>query len=184
MIYFAQRKSGGPIKIGTSVQLAQRIITLRREHGADLEVLGVVTGSYKEESALHERFDHLHHEKEWFHPGEDLLVFISADARPWDGTDEVPSKTVPLGIEISADCYELLIWFCKERKWTKRAAVEYLIEKLWEKQTGRKYERPVEKTARPSLHPAPGRPAWSPAASRGAWWCASPARWGRTCRWW
>ena len=45
-------------------------------------------GSYKEESALHRRFAHLNLVNEWFEPGDDLMGFIVADGKPWDGAED------------------------------------------------------------------------------------------------
>ena len=90
MIYFI-RSPAGPIKIGVSIRLSQRLKQLVAEHGEGLEVLAVVDGSYDEEKALHGRFAHLRTVGEWFEPGDDLVGFIVSDGQSWDGTDEVPN---------------------------------------------------------------------------------------------
>lgn len=60
------------------------------EHGEGLEVIAVTEGAHSVERRLHRRFSHLRTAGEWFEPGDDLLGFIVAEARPWDGSDEDP----------------------------------------------------------------------------------------------
>lgn len=93
MIYFL-RSSAGPIKIGTTIRLTQRLRQLAAEHGEGLEVLAVLDGSRDVEQALHGRFAHLRRVGEWFEPGDDLLGFIVSDGRPWDGSDEVAAPDI------------------------------------------------------------------------------------------
>jgi hypothetical protein len=96
LIYFIQATGGGPIKIGTTCRLTERLRYLRRETGEDLVALAVMDGGRKEEKALHRRFAHLRVEKyalsERFHPGDDLLDFIAVSGRPWEGSDEAPKR--------------------------------------------------------------------------------------------
>lgn len=94
MIYFIRSRSGGSIKIGTTVRLSERLKQLVSEAGDDIEVLAVTNGSFSEENALHQRFAHLRQHGEWFEPGDDLLGFIVHEARPWDGSDEAPCMAV------------------------------------------------------------------------------------------
>jgi hypothetical protein len=96
VIYFI-KSPDGPIKIGTTVRLSQRLRQLATEHGQGLEVLAVTTGSARDERRLHSRFHHLRRVGEWFEPGDDLLAFIVSDGKPWDGSDESP--TVALNIK-------------------------------------------------------------------------------------
>lgn len=88
MIYFIQSEDGGPIKIGTTIRLSQRLKQLAAESGGNLRVLAVTDGDRKIERMLHERFDYLRVTGEWFEPGDDLTGFIVTDAREWDGEDE------------------------------------------------------------------------------------------------
>lgn len=87
-VYFVQAVDGGPIKIGTTVRLSQRLKQLTRNAGHPLEVLGVIDGGPTEEKELHERFSHLRVASEWFEAGDDLIGFIVSEARPWDGSNE------------------------------------------------------------------------------------------------
>lgn len=86
MIYFIRAATGeGAIKIGTTIRLSQRLKQLEKEHGVPLRVLGVMDGSYADESALHARFVRTGEAREWFQANPELTDFIAAEARPWDG---------------------------------------------------------------------------------------------------
>lgn len=58
MIYFI-RSPSGPIKIGTTIRLSQRLKQLAAEYGEGLEVLAVTEGDRNVEQELHRRFGHL-----------------------------------------------------------------------------------------------------------------------------
>lgn len=98
MIYFIQAEDGGHIKIGTTIRLSARLKQLCNDHGTGLRVLAVTDGTFDTEKTLHQRFAHLRVVNEWFEPGDDLIGFIVADGKPWDGTDEAP----PLGYGIAS----------------------------------------------------------------------------------
>lgn len=70
-IYFI--RLGSLVKIGFTTNLAQRLKHLPFE-----EVLGVTTGSMRDEKALHARFAHLRQHGEWFRQGPDLLGHIES----------------------------------------------------------------------------------------------------------
>lgn len=88
MIYFIQARDGGPIKIGTTIRLATRLKELAKDSGVELRVLAVVEGNRDVEQSFHARFSHLRAVGEWFEPGDDLIGFIVAEGREWDGSDE------------------------------------------------------------------------------------------------
>jgi hypothetical protein len=95
LIYFVKRQDErGLIKIGVSVRLSRRIkqpdFQQYFDSPAELVVLGVMDGGYADESVLHKRFRRSRWVGEWFVPHDDLLAFIEAEARPWDGVDEMP----------------------------------------------------------------------------------------------
>jgi hypothetical protein len=92
LIYFVQSVDGGPIKIGVSIRLSERLKQLEKEAGRSLRVLGVIPGGRLDEQTLHYRFSRLRTEGEWFNPGESLLDFIRTKAVPWDGIDESPVR--------------------------------------------------------------------------------------------
>jgi hypothetical protein len=56
----------GPIKIGCSDKPARRLLTLAAWSPFELEMIGSVPGSFRDENALHRRFANLHTRKEWF----------------------------------------------------------------------------------------------------------------------
>jgi hypothetical protein len=101
VIYFIQGASGGPIKIGTTIRLSQRIKQLEKKEGIALQILGVMDGSYADEAALHERFIRM--AGEWFHPTPELLDLITTEARAWDGTDEVPLSSLGVPVKIDTE---------------------------------------------------------------------------------
>lgn len=80
MLYFLKHPETGLIKIGTTVSYKSRLSDLIRQYG-DLELLGIMTGSYEDEKRLHEQFAHLRsHEldgREWFKPEKELLSYIN-----------------------------------------------------------------------------------------------------------
>jgi hypothetical protein len=107
VVYFVQAVDGGPIKIGTSIRLTERLRSLARDAGKELCVLAVVDGSYGEERSLHRRFAHLNVVNELFEPGADLLGFIVEAGREWDGTDDVPPKndvSVKMDAKVVEEC--------------------------------------------------------------------------------
>lgn len=77
-VYFVE--CGGRVKIGYSSDPSFRLRTLRTYAPFPLRVLGYLTVESKEaEAKLHERFRHLRvwPNREWFHLGIDLRVFIA-----------------------------------------------------------------------------------------------------------
>jgi hypothetical protein len=106
MIYFAQRPDNGNIKIGTTIRLSERLKVLSRELGLELQLLGVVDGGYADEHALHTEFAHLRVEGEWFKPDFDLIGFIKAESRKWDGTDDITLDliSVKMDVKVVKDC--------------------------------------------------------------------------------
>jgi hypothetical protein len=75
-VYFVQSVSGGPIKIGTSRDVAARMRALEAAAGSLLTVLTVIPGGRSAEACLHRQFaaDRVH--GEWFHPSVPLLALI------------------------------------------------------------------------------------------------------------
>ena len=79
VIYFVQEHNNGWIKIGTTGQFPKRLSQLRREHG-ELELLGLIPGSYEREQSMHNRFSAFRiGYSEWFYPDERLMNFIQED---------------------------------------------------------------------------------------------------------
>ena len=79
MIYFLRRRDAF-IKIGTTENFHLRLSQLIAEHG-DLELLGLMNGSYDVEQRLHEQFrEHRQGRTEWFAPCQELLTFIERNS--------------------------------------------------------------------------------------------------------
>jgi predicted DNA binding CopG/RHH family protein len=87
VIYFIKRPDDDRIKIGTTARLARRLKELTKSCDTDLIVLGIMDGIFAQERDIHLRFAHLKGAGEWFEPEDDLLDFITKEAREWDGTD-------------------------------------------------------------------------------------------------
>lgn len=97
MIYFAQNVNGGPIKIGTTYDLDQRIKGLVKVLGGKVRVLGVMKGSFKTEHKLHVRFSHVRHSagREFFDDSDDLILFIYRNSKAWTPKPNKPRGRKP-----------------------------------------------------------------------------------------
>lgn len=74
-VYFI--KSGDLIKIGYTGDLEERKRTLQVNNPTVVEVLKTMPGGYLEEQRLHQKFDHLNKQGEWFYSTQELLDFIN-----------------------------------------------------------------------------------------------------------
>lgn len=74
IVYFLQR-ADGQIKIGTTTGYAVRLYELEREYGK-LVLLGWMHGNRIQERQLHDQFDHLRRDGEWFAPSPVLIEYI------------------------------------------------------------------------------------------------------------
>jgi DNA-binding transcriptional ArsR family regulator len=85
-VYFAQLPDG-TIKIGCSGDVSKRLQQINNEHACRTVLLRVIDGDRAAEREIHKKFAHLRLGKtERFHPGPDLLEFISGSAPEPDGT--------------------------------------------------------------------------------------------------
>lgn len=75
VIYFLQRDCDGLIKIGTTINLWERISTLRQKHGP-LNLLGIIDGGKVREKILHWCFQADRIEHEFFTPTDELREMI------------------------------------------------------------------------------------------------------------
>ncbi|MBP2508142.1 hypothetical protein J2855_001777 [Agrobacterium tumefaciens] len=66
----------GPIKIGCSTCVDERLDALATWSPFKLEVIYTEQGNYTLEKQIHEVFADYHSHREWFHPGERLLTAI------------------------------------------------------------------------------------------------------------
>ncbi len=82
MIYFFRRKIDGAVKIGVTIDYHKRVRQLTLKHG-ELELLGLMDGSYKVEQALHKQFAEYRsneQEREWFKDVPALREYIQTHA--------------------------------------------------------------------------------------------------------
>lgn len=77
MVYFVQSDTDGPIKIGFTRNVEERLWYLRRHHPLPLRLLALIEGAHADEQRLHRRFDSDRLRGEWFRPSDDLLCFIA-----------------------------------------------------------------------------------------------------------
>jgi hypothetical protein len=75
-VYFIQAGDGGPIKIGTAVDVAQRTAELQTGNHQRLIVLATLDGGRQHERALHRRFAEHRIAGEWFHAHGDIINLI------------------------------------------------------------------------------------------------------------
>lgn len=91
VVYFVMRESDGLIKIGTSRNLAKRLVPIKKENGP-LKLAATAGGDHKQETALHRKFAALRAEGEWFRPELPLLehVYALMKERPLEPAPGLP----------------------------------------------------------------------------------------------
>jgi len=118
MIYFL-RSGAGPIKIGYAKQdVISRVRQLQTASFSDLTPIGVMEGDVGKEREIHRRFIADWISGEWFHPTEDLMLFVKENASPVEmpprgkvgrrPISEVPNTDTPLRIRLTGAERELL----------------------------------------------------------------------------
>lgn len=75
-IYFIQKQKGGPVKIGSAVNPAQRLAAIQGMNPDPLRLLGIAAGGIGAERRVHESFAESRLHGEWFEPTERLLTLI------------------------------------------------------------------------------------------------------------
>lgn len=80
MIYFVQCGKDGPIKIGCSDDVEKRIAQMQIGCPYELALLWQIKGDNEDEASLHEQWKHEKVRGEWFHPSEQLLLYINREA--------------------------------------------------------------------------------------------------------
>ncbi len=92
MIYFAQLRTGGPIKIGYASDAARRFRALQIANWKTLRCLALIEGTEADEARLHQRFRRIHVRGEWFKPTKELRSYI-------EGLESVPEirRIMPTG---------------------------------------------------------------------------------------
>lgn len=76
MIYFIQQGKTGPIKIGYSNNVNERIKSLQSASPEKLVLLGYINGTRKQEQLIHRFFHKYQMEGEWFTPAPRVLNYI------------------------------------------------------------------------------------------------------------
>lgn len=80
-IYFIRAGEDGPVKIGTTEDLAARMRDLQVGNHEELRLVRTIEGGAGHEQFLHRRFGHLRIRGEWFRWHDDMLAdFDFADA--------------------------------------------------------------------------------------------------------
>lgn len=91
MIYFAQARHGGPVKIGVSSSIDRRRKSLSTGVIGGMEIIAEMEGDGPLESFLHEAFNPIRVENEFFRSGPaiwEFLLGLIKDGRPdWLPTD-------------------------------------------------------------------------------------------------
>lgn len=125
VVYFMRRENDGLIKIGTTTAISERFRALDREHGATLEILGVMEGDKRLESDLHLRFSRSRVEGEWFSPSIDLLDYIKTFSVEWDGIGEKPVR-----VDLPPDVHDLLRLVAAYRRVSMAALAREFVERM------------------------------------------------------
>jgi hypothetical protein len=82
MIYFMQRGSNGPVKIGTAVDPQKRMRTHQTSSAEPLGLLLVIAGSTKREAEIHAALIDSHISGEWYNPTSELFALIEQLREP------------------------------------------------------------------------------------------------------
>jgi hypothetical protein len=94
MIYFLQPTDGGPIKIGTAIDVDVRRKQLEVQYRQPLALLATMPGGRREERVIHDRFaDHRLGNTEQFRPVAEIMAFIGR----------------PLLVDIDPDAVEAMV---------------------------------------------------------------------------
>lgn len=77
-IYLIQSGEGGPIKIGISRDVEDRLAQLQTSHHERLRLLATANGTEDDERELHRRFHRAHKSGEWFRPVPEILALLDS----------------------------------------------------------------------------------------------------------
>ena len=75
-VYFVQGDKGGPIKIGYTDNVEQRMKLMQTGNPEKLILLHLTRGGKILEEQLHIRFSSYHYRGEWFEPAKEILDYI------------------------------------------------------------------------------------------------------------
>lgn len=82
MIYFIQAGNDGPIKIGKTNNIKQRLAELQTGSPAKLKLLATFNGGQSIEIGLHNHFAKYRIDGEWFDPHPDILKCVETETLP------------------------------------------------------------------------------------------------------
>lgn len=105
VVYFIQAGENGPVKIGWSKKVAQRVIDLQTGNPVKLEVLRVVEAEQWAEGWFHGEFDDLWLQGEWFSFDPRMLSLAPPMEKPV-APKKLPTTLRPRSIKISAATWE------------------------------------------------------------------------------
>lgn len=118
MIYFVRSQLTGHIKIGYTADMKRRMLNIKYKCG-EIDVLGIVKGTVKDEGKLHKQFEHLHindsqYGTEWFSAEQELIEYIHQFTIPYSSILEVEyqditPKLTPLEITLGTSRAQILI---------------------------------------------------------------------------
>jgi hypothetical protein len=78
LIYFVQVGKDGPIKIGYTANLSNRLSTLKTNNVEEMSLLQVLNGNKDFEKKFHKLFEKERIRGEWFYPSKRLLAVLAA----------------------------------------------------------------------------------------------------------
>jgi len=76
VVYFIQSGEEGLIKIGSSTDLINRIITLQIGNPCELKLRESIKGNWEKEKEIQNKFQHIKYRGEWFFPTVELTNYI------------------------------------------------------------------------------------------------------------
>jgi hypothetical protein len=82
MIYFVQRGTDGPVKIGKAVDPHARVRALQTANPEPLTLLAVAPGNRRREAQIHRRLASFRINGEWYKPVPELFAVIDELATP------------------------------------------------------------------------------------------------------
>lgn len=75
LVYFIQGEDGGPIKIGYTTDLGERLLSLQASSPVMLRTISCFPATMDDERELHKAFEYCRSHFEWFHPDDSLQLF-------------------------------------------------------------------------------------------------------------
>lgn len=132
MIYFVFNPDTYLVKIGVTINLAKRMTSLASDYPR-IELLGVMSGSFAEKTALHEQFARNRIRRtDWFRDGEPLRQYIAENCTLPDYAAEHFATLVDQPISLTPYARTMLdLWMRDhEQEGSYGAAIVQLLEEL------------------------------------------------------